>query len=64
MKTFQQLMEEVKMPKKGDTVSFTHSTSGKVITGTYRGQRAKDGHSYAVVDTDKETHWVPNKDLH
>lgn len=73
MKPFSQLREETsyemhkkrvqKIPK-GSVVSFTHSTTGKKVTGEYRGLKQMGGRSYAHVEHDKGATYVPVHQIH
>jgi len=74
MKTFAQLREETssyemhkkrvqKIPK-GSEVSFTHSTSGKNVTGTYKGLKQMGGRSYAHVEHGDGATYVPVHQIH
>lgn len=73
MKSFSQLREETsyemhkkrvqKIPK-GSAVSFTHSTTGKKVTGEYRGLKQMGGRSYAHVEHDKGATYVPVHQIH
>lgn len=50
--------------KKGSTVSFTHSETGKKISGQYHGLRNMGGRSYAYVETGKSAFRVPVHHIH
>ncbi len=63
-------IDESKMPphlkkkKKDDPISFTHHSTGQKITGRYGGAKRMGAFSYAVVHTDKGSHWVPYHQVH
>lgn len=74
MKTFKQLTEElssyeqhkkrVQKIKKGSQVSFTHATTGKKVTGTYKGLKSMGGRSYAHVEHEGGATRVPVHQIH
>ena len=49
---------------KGKEVSFTHTASGKKVTGTYKGLKQMGGRSYAQIATAKAAHRVPPHHIH
>ena len=49
---------------KGKEVSFTHTASGKKVTGTYKGLKQMGGRSYAHIETGSEAHRVPPHHIH
>ena len=55
---------KLKKMKKGADVSFTHHNTGQKVTGTYGGLKRMGAHTYASVNTDKETHRVPVHHIH
>lgn len=74
MKTFAQLREETssyethkrrvqKIPK-GSSVSFTHSQTGKKVTGSYKGLKQMGGRSYAHVEHGDGATFVPVHQIH
>ena len=50
---YNQAKKNLKKIKKGSSVSFTHSQTGKKITGTYHGMKNMHGRSYAHVEHPK-----------
>lgn len=74
MKTFAQLREEtssyeqhkkrVQKIEKGSKVSFTHATTGKKVTGTYKGLKQMSGRSYAHVEHGDGATYVPVHQIH
>ena len=49
---------------KGQTVSFTHQSTGKKITGTYQGMKRMGAYSYAHIETGKQAHRVTPHHIH
>ena len=49
---------------KGQTVSFTHQSTGKKITGTYQGMKRLGAYSYAHIETGIQAHRVTPHHIH
>lgn len=49
---------------KGSKVSFTHSTTGKKVTGTFKGIKRMGAHSYAHVEHKGGGSYVPFHEIH
>ena len=73
MKTFSDLMEatsyeqhkkRVSKIAKGSTVSFTHSQTGKTVSGQYKGLKNMGGRSYAHVEHGNGATYVPVHQIH
>jgi hypothetical protein len=56
--------ERVKKIPKGTDVSFTHATTGKKVTGTFKGLKQMGGRSYAHVEHKDGATYVPLHQIH
>jgi hypothetical protein len=56
--------KRVQKIEKGSKVSFKHATTGKKVTGTYRGIKRMGGRSYAHVEHKGGATYVPFHDIH